>query len=96
MYLKSILLSSFVCSTAILLITLVHQVDSKGGGRPGSRPGGSGSRPGGSGSRPVISKPPYKPSGGSSSKGFGTKKVIAVAAGAYIGGKAVKKVNENL
>ena len=89
MHLNSILLSLFVCSVAILIISFVPQVDSKGGGRPGSRPGGSGSRP-------VISKPPYKPVGGSSSKGFGTKKVIAVAAGAYIGGKVAKKVNDCL
>ena len=87
MYLKSLSFSLLVCSVGILVITLVHRVDGKGGGRPGSRPGGSGSRP-------VISKPPYKPVGGSSSKGFGTKKVIAVAAGAYIGGKVAKKVDD--
>ena len=71
------------------LISLIPEVESKGGGS-GSRPGGG--RPGVV--RPV--KPPYTPyKPKSSSKSFGPKKVVAFAAGAYVGGKVAQKVTVN-
>ena len=92
MNLRSISLSIIIASFVTFLFSLAPLIESKGGRGSGSRPGGS--RPGGS--RPTNSKPSYTPSKGVSSKGFGAKKVVAVAAGAYIGGKVVKKVNVNL
>ena len=97
MNLRSISLSIIIASFVTFLLSLAPPVESKRGKGSGSRPGGSrpgGSRPGGS--RPTNSKPSYTPSKGVSSKGFGAKKVVAFAAGAYIGGKVAKKVNVNL
>ena len=84
MNLKSFLIPLAVTISGIFFFSIVHQVESKGGsfgGRPGS------------GSRPTLGKPSYKPTSGVSSKGFGAKKVVAFAAGAYVGGKVAKKVN---
>ena len=80
---KSLLIPLVVTIAGILCLSFVHQVESKGGGF-GGRPGGS---------RPTLGKPPYKATSGVSSKGFGAKKVVAFAAGAYVGGKVAKKVN---
>ena len=89
MNLRSILVSIIIATFVTFLFSLVPPVESKGGSKgSGSRPGVY--RPGGS--RPTNSKPSYTPSKGISSKGFGAKKVVAFAAGAYIGGKVAKKV----
>ena len=97
MNLRSIIVTVINAGSVTYLFSLVPPVESKGGSKgSGSRPGGSrpgGSRPGSS--RPTNSKPSYTPSKGVSSKGFGAKKVVAFAAGAYIGGKVAKKVNVN-
>ena len=84
MKLRSILVSIILAGFVTFLFSLVPTVESKGGKGSGSRPRGS---------RPTNTKPSYTPSKGISSKGFGAKKVVAFAAGAYIGGKVAKKVN---
>ena len=102
MNLRTTIVTVIIAGSVTYLFSLVSPVEGKGGSKgSGSRPGGSrpgGSRPGGSrpgSSRPTNSKPSYTPSKGVSSKGFGAKKVVAFAAGAYIGGKVAKKVNVN-
>jgi len=75
MNLKSFLIPLTVTIAGILCLSFVHQVETKGGGGFGGRPGGS---------RPTLGKPPYKATSGASSKGFGAKKVVAFAAGAFL------------
>jgi len=91
MNLRSIIVTVIIAGSVTYLFSLVPPVEGKGGSKgSGSRPGGS--RPGSS--RPTNSKPSYTPSKGVSSKGFGAKKVVAFAAGAYIGGKVAKKIGK--
>ena len=81
MNLKSILMSIIVFGFATFLSLLVSPAASKGDGYGTRRPM----------IRPGI--PAYKSSLDVSSKTFGPEKVVAFAAGAYVGGKVANKVN---
>ena len=87
MNLNSIFLILIGCGFATFLLLLVSPAESKSTGRDG------GGLPGGN--RPMILKPSNKPSTDVSRKVFGSKKVIAFPAGAYLGEKVVNKVNCN-
>ena len=87
MNLKSIFLNMIACRFATFLFLIVSPAESKSTGRDG------GGLPGGN--RPMILNPSNKPSIDVSRKTFGSKKVIAFPAGAYLGEKVVNKVNCN-